>query len=390
MEFSNLPLSPALRTHVAAAADIATTVTRQHAEEDDRLARWPQETMDALAAAGLLGLNAPRRLGGHEEGLTGLVAISHQLAMESPSAALCFAMHCVGTAVVSAKATEAQIEEFLLPIIRGEHITTLALSEPGTGAEFWISETQLQRTDHGYEVDGTKSFVTNGSRANSYVLSTVAAAADSDMGTFSCVIVPEGSRGLEWQEPWHGLGMRSNSSRTVKLDRVPIPHKYLLGEEGDQTWYIFEVIAPYFLMAMAGTYIGVAEAAFDEAHRVLKTRRHSHSGELIGASPLVSSDLARLWIDLQSAQRLIYDSAVRADNNEPDALHGLLAAKIVAARAAVDIANDALTLAGGSAYRENSKLARLLRDARASHVMAPTTHTLLNWLGRASLELPLL
>jgi isovaleryl-CoA dehydrogenase len=346
--------------------------------------------MQALADARLLGLNAPRRVGGHDEGLTGLVAVSHQLAREGPSAALCFAMHCVGTAVISAKATDAQTEEFLVPIARGEHISTLALSEPGTGSEFWVSETELRRVDGGYEVAGVKSFVTNGGYADSYVMSTVAAADADETGTFSCVLLPKESPGMEWQEEWHGFGMRSNSSRSVKLNDVHIPQKYLLGKEGDQNWYIFEVVAPYFLMAMAGTYIGVAEAAFEEALGVLQKRRHSHSGELVGASSQISSELAQMWIKLQAAQRLVYDSAIRADNNDPDALLGLLAAKAVASEAAVDIANDAMTLTGGSSYRENSKLARLLRDARASHVMAPTTHSLHAWLGRALLQLPLL
>lgn len=390
MDIAQLPLSTTLRAHTAAAADIAANITRLHAERDDRNAAWPQETMAALAAAGLLGLTAPRRAGGHEQGLTGLVAIAHQLALENPSAALCFAMHCVGTAVLSAKATDRQFDEFLIPIARGEHITTLALSEPGSGAEFWVPETRLEEAADEYVVRGTKSFVTNGGRADSYVVSTVAAQDAEDQGTFSCVVVPEGTPGLEWQEPWLGLGMRGNSSRSVKLNDVRIPRAYLLGNEGDQNWYIFEVVAPYFLMAMAGTYVGVAEASYREVHAHLRGRRHSHTGELVGGTPLVASDLGRLWINLRTATEFVYSAAIRADNREPDALQGLLAAKVAASHAAVEIANEAMTLAGGIAYRDNSKLARMLRDARAGHVMAPTTHSLLTWLGRALLGLPLL
>lgn len=390
MNLSSLPISSNLRAQVATVTDIARTVTRVHAESDDAQARWPRETLEALAAAGLFGLCAPQRFGGHEQGLTGLTAVAHQLARESPSAALCFAMHCVGTAVIAAKATPEQVDEFLLPIVRGDHLTTLALSEPGSGSEFWNPATELRSMQDGYEVNGQKGFVTNGGQADSYVLSTVAMADGADCGTFSCIVLPDGLPGMTWQEPWHGFGMRSNSSRSVTLERVIIPRKYLLGEEGDQNWYMFEVITPYFLMAMAGTYIGVAEAAFDEVREHLKTRRHSHSGELVGAAPLVSADLGRMWIKLQSAMRMVYDSAVQADNQTPDALHGLLAAKVAASDAAVDIANEAMTLSGGIAYRENSKLARLLRDARASHVMAPTTHALVTWLGRALLDLPLL
>ncbi len=79
-----------------------------------------------------------------------------------------------------------------------------------------------------------------------------------------------------------------------------------------------------------------------------------------------------------------------ADAGEPDALLAVLACKAAAGEAAVLITNEAMTLAGGMAYRENSKLARMLRDARASHVMAPTTDVLKTWVGHALVGLPLI
>src|SRR5688500_794208 len=136
-----LTLSPALRALVGEARDIATTVTAATAAEDDRVARWPEATMRALADARLTALQAPASVGGHGEGMVGLVAISEVLAQESASAALCFAMHCVGTAVLAAKATDAQRDRYLVPIARGEHLTTLAISEPGSGAFFFYPET---------------------------------------------------------------------------------------------------------------------------------------------------------------------------------------------------------------------------------------------------------
>ena len=123
-------LSLPLNDLVGVARDIATSVTAQSVEEDDRLARWPAATMRALADARVTGLLAPTSVGGHGGGMLGLVSVSEVLAQESASAALCFAMHCVGTAVLAAKATDAQRDRYLVPIARGEHITTLALSEP--------------------------------------------------------------------------------------------------------------------------------------------------------------------------------------------------------------------------------------------------------------------
>ena len=378
------------RELVGRAREIASAVIAPNVEREDREALWPAAAMKALGEAGLMGLNVPAEFGGHGQGLAGLLAVSQVLAQESPSTALCYAMHCVGSAVIAAKATPFQEEAYLEPIARGAHITTLALSEPGTGAFFWLPETRLTRSGEGFALTGTKSFVTNGGYADSYVVST---AADGDLheeGSFSCVVLDADRPGVRWDPPWAGLGMRSNSSRTLHLDAVATPADRLLGAEGDQLWYVFEVVAPYFLMAMAGTYLGVADAAFDMAREHLKTRRQSHSGELLGANPLLAHRLGGLWTELEKTRQLVQSAADAADAGEADALLGVLACKAAAGDAAVDLTNEAMTLTGGMGYRENGKLARLLRDARAAHVMSPTTDLLKTWVGRALLGQPLL
>ena len=380
----------ALASLVDIARRIATDVTAKHAAADDAAAAWPADTMRALADARLTGLQVPRDLGGHGQGMTGLVAISEVLAMESASAGLCFAMHCVGTAVIAAKATDSQRSGYLREIAAGRHLTTLALSEPGTGAFFFYPETSASRDGDTIVVSGVKGFVTNGGHADSYVVSTAPFSHDDEGGQFNCVIVDRDLLGASWENGWAGFGMRSNDSRTLKLDDVRIPAANLLGVPGDQLWYVFEVVAPYFLMAMAGTYLGVAQAAFDEARSHVGTRRYAHSGELLGAAPVVSHRLGELWMQLEATRQLVYAAASKGDAGAPDALPSILACKAAAGEAAVQLANEAMTLCGGAAYRDNAKLTRILRDARAAHVMAPTTDILKTWLGRSLLNLPLL
>ena len=385
-----MPEAARLAAFADAARRIAEEIVAPNAEAEDAQARWPAEAMAALAQAGLLGLHVPEAQGGHGEGLGALVAVAETLAAESASTAMCFAMHCVGTAVIAAKATDWQKQAYLEPIAQGRHVTTLALSEPGTGVHFYLPETSVAVEGDAYRLDGTKSFVTNGGHAHSYVLSTRAADAATGEGTFSCVLVDEATPGMEWAEPWAGLGMRGNSSRGVRLDGVRVPRSHLLGREGDQLWYIFEVVAPYFLMAMAGTYSGLAQAALDVAREHLGTRRHSHTGELLGAEPVLAHRLGELYIEVERTRQMVHSAAARADAGEPDALVAVLGCKAAAGDTAVRVANEAMTLCGGIAYRENSRLARILRDARASHVMAPTTDVLKTWAGRALLNLPLI
>jgi isovaleryl-CoA dehydrogenase len=126
-----------LKLHELAAV-VADSVLASRAEAVDREAKWPAECMAALAQAGLMGLHIPRRLGGQEQGLLALSVITEELGRACSSTAMCFGMHSIAAKVLAAKATAQQEDRFLRPIAEGRHITSLALSEPGTGAHFFL------------------------------------------------------------------------------------------------------------------------------------------------------------------------------------------------------------------------------------------------------------
>ena len=203
-----------------------------------------------------------------------------------------------------------------------------------------------------------------------------ATATEAPSGEFSCVAVWADSPGVSWHGTWDGIGMRGNSSLGARLEDVVIGPDALLGAPGDQIWYVFEVVAPYFLTAMAGTYLGVAQAALTEATEHLKRRRHAHTGRSISGEPVLQHRLGVLWAELQATRRLVYWAAEEADAGGRDALPAIASAKAQVADTAVRVANEAMTLCGGAAYRENSRLAQKLRAARAPQEMAPTTDLL--------------
>ena len=184
--------------------------------------------------------------------------------------------------------------------------------------------------------------------------------------------------------------MRGNCSRGAKLSGVRVPTANLLGSEGDQIWYVFEVVAPYFLVAMAGTYVGVAQAAFDLAVEHLRQHRYEHTSERLAENSALTERVAEMWTMIERSRQLLRHAARLGDEGSPDAPKALFAAKADIADAAVSVTNTAMTLLGGRGYRENGTLARLMRDAQAAHVMSPTTHLLKGWLGRSVLGLPLL
>lgn len=381
-----------LEEAVGIAREIAAGVTARNSDEVDRLRRWPEESLRALQQAGLGGLSVPQESGGFGLGLLALARVCEELGRACGSTAICFGMHCVGAAVIAAKATDRQKQEFLRPIAEGAHLTTLALSEPGTGAHFYIPQSSLRRVSAGeFEISGTKSFVTNGGKSDSMVVSVASGETDSTPGRFSCLVMDAHAPGASWLERgWDGFGMHGNAALAVELREARVPAANLLGSEGDQIWYVFSVIAPYFLMAMAGTYLGLATAGLEEARRHLRERRYSHTGSSLSDSALLQHRLGTLWAQVERTRRLLYHAAAEGDRGDDAALPAILSAKAEVADCAVSVLNEAMTLAGGRGYREAGALSRMLRDARAAHVMSPTTDILRTWTGRALLDLPLL
>ncbi|WP_296755393.1 acyl-CoA dehydrogenase family protein [Thiobacillus sp.] len=371
--------------------DIAEAVVAPNAATVDAEAGWPEAGIRALQREGLGGLVVPAAYGGKGHGLHALARACEILGQECTSTAICFGMHCVGSSVISANATPDQQARFLAPICEGRHITTLSLSEAGTGVHFYLPQTTMETvSDDAFSLTGNKTFVTNGGQADSYVVSVVAASPEAPIGQFSCIVVPADAEGIRWGANWEGLGMRGNSSRTMELQGVRVPRRNLLGKEGDQIWYIFNVVLPYFLIAMAGTFLGAATTALEEARRHLSRRYHTHTGSSLAQASVLQHRLGTLWGMVERTRRLTYHAAASFDAGDPDSLTAVMAAKVEVADCVVAVVNEAMTLCGGIGYRKGSRLHRLLRDARAAHLMSPTTDILRVWIGRALLGQPLL
>lgn len=379
-----------LETVIDRVSAVAAGIMAEEASRTDRDGVWPERSLRALQAAGLGGLVLPESVGGHGHGLLAVVKVCQILGRICPSTAISFGMHLVGSAVIAAKATPEQRVRYLEPIARGEHLTTLAVSEPGTGSHFYIPETRLEPTSRGFVLNGQKSFVTSGSHADSYVVSAVSVNTSAGPGEFSCAVVRNGLPGLSWGGPWTGWGMRGNSARSATLAGVAIERSDLLGQEGDEIWYVFHVVAPFFLMAMAGTYLGVAEAALEEGRRHLLERTHSHTGAPLAESIILQHRIGVLWATVHRTRAFLEEAARLGDAGHPDALPALCSSKAEVADAAERVTAEIMTLIGGRGYADGARVQQLYRDVRAAHVMAPTTDMLRTWTGRAILGLPIL
>lgn len=366
------------------ARDIATDIVRPNAETVDRKRRYPKEGLAALGKAGLMGVLVPQAAGGLGGSLGDLAQVCEQLGWACASTAMCFLMHACGTAVIGAKATSDQTAAWLTPAAKGKAIATLAFSERGSGAHFYAPEISATTKNGSFVLSGRKSFVTSGGHASLYPLLVNAS---GEPGLDVIVVTPD-LDGVAFEGSWDGIGMAGNSSIAMTLDDVHVPRANIVGAEGDGQSLVFDVVAPTFLIGLAGVNVGIGQAALEETTEHAKSRRYP-TGQALAEVQAIQMGLADMSIAVEGARRLLVEAARAADAGEETALPLVMQAKIAATEAAAAVTERAMRIGGGQAYSRSMPIERHWRDARAGAVMAPTNDVLREWLGKILTGLPL-
>jgi isovaleryl-CoA dehydrogenase len=374
-----------MATDVATKArEIAGKTLREKAGEVDRKRRYPKEGLAALGKAGLMGVLVPETYGGLGGSLTDLAQACEALGWGCASTAMCFLMHACGTAVIGAKATPEQAQAWLKPAAKGKSMATLAFSERGTGAHFYAPEISAATKNGSFVLSGRKSFVTSGGHAGLY---PVLVNASGEPGLDVIIVTPD-LDGVAFDGTWDGIGMAGNSSIAMTLDDVRVPRSNLVGAEGDGQSLVFDVVAPTFLIGLAGVNVGIAQAAFDTAVEHAKGRRYP-TGQALAEIQSIQMSLADASIAIEAARRLLQEASRAADAGEESALPLVMQAKIAATEASAAVTERAMRIGGGIAYGRALPLERHWRDSRAGAVMAPTNDVLREWLGKIYTGLPL-
>jgi alkylation response protein AidB-like acyl-CoA dehydrogenase len=201
-------LNEAQQGIAGSAAAIAEKHLAPRAAAVDRDAAFPTESLAALGASGLLGLNVPQAYGGLDEGLRTAAAVIDALAQRCPSTAMVYLMHLCGIACYAAVPDKTAV--LLREAAAGRHLSTLAFSEKGSRSHFWapVSRAALSMPGNGtVTISAQKSFVTSAGHADGYVVSTLASGATHPLESTIYVVLKEDA-GLSVAGPWRGLGLR--------------------------------------------------------------------------------------------------------------------------------------------------------------------------------------
>jgi alkylation response protein AidB-like acyl-CoA dehydrogenase len=374
---------PAPPTYLAALAPVLADVVAPAAAEVDRTGAYPRAAIDALGRAGLLGLVSAPEVGGQGQGHRAATAVVQAIAEHCGSTAMVLMMHYSGASVIEAHGP-ADVRE---RIAAGRYVATLALSEAGSRSMFWVP-TGTATAEPGGQVrlDAEKSWVTSAGQADGYVWSSRPVAA---AGPMTMWLVPAGTDGLKVGAPFDGLGLRGNASSPMTASAVELPATAMLGPDGGGFDIMLGAALPYFQVMNAGFSVGTANAATAKAAAHVAATRFEHLDQSLADSPVVRANVARMRLRTDAAEALLLDTLTALETSRADALLRVLEAKALGSETSIDVTDLAMRVCGGAAFRKEVGVERHFRDARASAVMAPTTDTLYDFIGRVTCGLPL-
>ena len=373
---------------VATTSSIAARLAAT-AGQTDANRSFPSENIKLLGEKGLMGMLLPEQLGGLNASALAFARSVQIIGGSCASTGMVFVMHCC--AVETIFRHQPGLEKLLKQAAAGKHLSTLACSERGSGANFYASSSTSGKSERGIELNGAKSFVTSGAVADSYVVSLRALGSESSINT-TLYLLERDTPGMEFCGTWDGLGLRGNSSIVMNLKDCLVAEPALnqVGAQGQGFEIEMSTILPRFLLGTAAVYNGIAEAAMLAAIEHVKTRELTHTGEKLNALPVMRNKIARMKVAVAASRALMCSAAALWDESGAADLVALLEVKQMACRTAVDVATLALETCGGIAYSGALPIERHLRDAQAGVVMAPTSDMLLDLIGGAALDMPLM
>jgi alkylation response protein AidB-like acyl-CoA dehydrogenase len=367
-------------------------VLARHAADVDARGRFVDESVSALGAGGWLGLCVATDHGGLGQGMRVFAAVAEELARSCASTAMVFVMHTTATQAIAASAQLGDRDALLTAIARGQHLTTLALSEKGSRSQFWAPVSQLSPRGDDFVTSAAKSWVTAANHADSYVASAQMPSAPSPLSS-TLYLARTDRDGVRPQPVFDGLGLRGNDSAPVSLEELVVHKSDLLGELGKGADTLLQVILPWFAVGTAGMAHGLCRATIAATAQHLSSTKLEHDGTLLRDLPQLRARLGAMSVRAEASRALLGRTLAELEAQSAEAPLLVLSARRAALDAAVEVTDLALKACGGAAFSRQMRSApveRLFRDARAGWVMAPTVDHLDDFIGKALTGLPLL
>jgi acyl-CoA dehydrogenase len=352
---------------------------RPHAQQWEDEKWFPNEVFHKLAAVGFLGLKYPEEYGGQGGDYLHDAVFTEELSRcGSGGLAAGIGAHIgIATPPVFKFGSEDQKQRYLVPAIRGEKIAALGITEPGAGSDVANIRTFARPVDGGYVVNGSKTFITNGVRAD-FLVTAVKTTQEGGHHGISFLILEKEMEGYSVSKKLEKMGWHASDTGELAFQDVFVPEENLLGEENGG----FKLIMANFqwerLLMALGAVAGMQRLLEETIEYSLD--RHAF-GRPVGKFQAIRHKIAEMAVKLEAGRSLTYH-ALRLFVDGQNAIKEVTMAKLATQRAAFEVADDAIQVFGGAGYMKEYEVERAARDLRLGPIGGGTDEIMKEILGK--------
>lgn len=343
-----------------AASQFAESEFPEIGPEYDEKEEFPRALWKKAHELGLVGVNIPERFGGPGLGILHFCIISEEFWRIDPGLGQALISSTFGSDMLILYGNEEQQERYLSPLARGDAISAFAITEPDAGSDVSSCRTSAIKKGKNYIINGTKTFISNGSIADWVMVFCVTNPDNPANKRHSVFVLDSSTPGVETEEIKGKMGIRASDTAEISFQDVEIPAANLVGEEGEgfkQLMEFFNVTRPH----VAAQGVGVAQGALDRT--VAHVRKRVQFGKPLAQFQFVQFKVAELATMIEAARNLYLKAALAVDKGKPNALLSSMA-KLAGGEIGVEATDWAVQLHGGYGYIKDYGVEKLYRDAK--------------------------
>jgi citronellyl-CoA dehydrogenase len=359
--------------------DFVTREMTPFREEWEKTREVPRELYKKMGDLGFLGIRYPEELGGSGGDFWYTVAFCEELVkgarIMGPAVNIQVDID-MATPIINILGTEEQKQEFLVPVIKGDKIAALGITEPEAGSDVARIRTTAKKEGDHYIINGSKTFITNGSMGDIITLA-VRTGGEGHLG-LSLMLFSTDTPGFSVGRKLEKMGNHSSDTAELHFENCKVPAKNLLGEENKGFYYIMKNFQGERLI-IAIDAIALCELIWEETHKYM-TERETFGKPLLGHQAL-RHRMVDLLTEIEASKRLVYHAA-DLFNQQVECTREISMAKLHAGELVNKVTLQCQQMFGGYGYMEEYEIVRWVQDARVVNIVGGTSDIMKEIIGK--------
>ena len=363
----NFDLSDDQKAIQSLARDFAQNEVRPRAEEMDREEAFPYELVAQMAELGFMGLPFPEEYGGAGADTVSYALAVMEIARVDASTAITMAAHIsLGASPFYLFGTEAQKQQYLVPLAQGKMLWGFGLTEPNAGSDAGNCQTKAQFHDGRWVINGTKAFITNSGTkiSGGTTITAVTGTRPDGKSEISNIIVPQETPGFTRSKKYKKMGWRASDTRELSFADAAVPEGNLLGPRGEGYRQFLQILDGGRI-SVAALSVGLAMGAYDEALRYSRDR--IAFGKPISKFQAIQFKLVDMLCEIEHAKMMVLRAAWEKDQGR-DYVQTASLAKLYSGEVSRRVVNEAVQIHGGYGFMDEYPVSRMYRDQKINEI----------------------